>query len=72
MRRPNAANTHPETYPKFKIQLRRVALRPDMINWRIAQPARGKKLEPDDPEMRALEAYIMSQRKGAPMEFGEH
>jgi len=69
---PNAANTHPETYPKFQIQLRRVALLRDMINWCIEQPARGKKLDPDDPKMRALEAYIMAQRKGAPMEFGKH
>jgi thiosulfate dehydrogenase len=69
---PNAANTHPETYPKFQIQLRRVALLRDMINWCVEQPARGKKLDPDDPKMRALEAYIMSQRKGVPMEFGKH
>src|SRR5262245_24731596 len=69
---PNASNTHPETYPKFQIQLRRVALLRDMINWCIEQPARGKKLDPDDPKMRALEAYIMSQRKGVPMEFGKH
>ena len=34
--------------------------------------ARGKRLDPDDPKMRALEAYIMSQRKGVPMEFGKH
>lgn len=69
---PNAANTHPETYPKFQVQLRRVALLRDMINWCIEQPARGKRLDPDDPKMRALEAYIMSQRKGAPMEYGKH
>lgn len=69
---PNAANTHPETYPKFQIQLRRVALLRDMINWCIENPARGKKLAADDPKMRALEAYIMSQRKGVPMEYGKH
>ncbi|MCS6886217.1 MAG: cytochrome C [Acidobacteriota bacterium] len=69
---PNAANTHPETYPKYQIQLQRVALLRDMINWCIENPSRGKKLEPDDPKMRALEAYIMSQRKGVPMEYGKH
>ncbi len=69
---PNASNTHPETYPKFQVQLRRVALLRDMINWCIEQPARGKKLDPDDPKMRALEAYIMAQRKGVPMEYGKH
>jgi thiosulfate dehydrogenase len=69
---PNASNTHPETYPKFQAQLKRVALLRDMVNWCIENPVRGKKLAVDDPKMRALEAYIMSQRKGIPMEFGKH
>ena len=38
---PNAANTHPETYPKFQEQLGRVALLRDMINWCIEHPVRG-------------------------------
>ena len=38
---PNAANTHPETYPKFQTQLGRVALLRDMINWCIQNPVRG-------------------------------
>ncbi|MBI4854530.1 MAG: cytochrome C [Acidobacteria bacterium] len=69
---PHAANTHPETYPKFQIQLRKVALLRDMINWCIENPSRGAKLHPDDPKMRALEAYIMAQRKGTVMEPGKH
>lgn len=69
---PNAANTHPETYPKFQVQLKKVALLRDMINWCIENPCRGQKLAADDPKMRALEAYIMSQRKGVAMEFGKH
>jgi len=69
---PNGANTHPETYPKFQVQLKRVALLRDMVNWCIENPCRGKKLEPDDPKMRAVEAYIMSQRKGVAMAAGKH
>jgi len=69
---PNAANTHPETYPKFQVQLGRVVLLRDMINWCIENPVRGPKLEPDGPKMRALEAYIMAQRKGVPMNYGKH
>lgn len=69
---PNGANTHPETYPKFQVQLKRVALLRDMINWCIENPSRGTRLSADDPKMRALEAYILSQRKGVPMEFGKH
>ena len=69
---PNAANTHPETYPKFQVQLGRVALLRDMINWCIENPARGKPLHDDDPKLKALEAYIIAQRKGVPLEYGKH
>jgi len=69
---PHAANTHPETYPKYQVQLGRVALLRDMINWCIENPVRGDKLEPDSPTMRALEAYIQSQRKGVPLNYGKH
>ena len=69
---PHAANTHPETYPKFQVQLGRVALLRDMINWCIEHPVRGKPLASDDPRMRALEAYIIAQRKGKTLEYGKH
>lgn len=69
---PNASNTHPETYPKFQIQLKRVALLRDMINWCIENPVRGKKLDDDDPKLKALEAYILVQRKGKVIEPGKH
>ncbi|HLA83311.1 MAG TPA: hypothetical protein VJL29_00840 [Thermoguttaceae bacterium] len=69
---PHASNTHPETYPKFQTQLGRVVLLRDMINWCIENPVRGKKLDPDSPEMRALEAYILSERKGVKMDYGKH
>ena len=68
---PNAANTHPETYPKFQVQLGRVALLRDMINWCIEHPVRGQVLAPDDPKMRALEAYITAQRKGQQLAYGK-
>lgn len=68
---PHAANTHPETYPKFQQQLGRVALLRDMINWCIEHPVRGEKLEPDSVNMRALEAYILAQRKGTPLNYGK-
>lgn len=69
---PHAANTHPETYPKFQTQLGRVALLRDMINWCIEHPVRGQVLAADSPEMRALEAFIIAQRKGATMDYGKH
>jgi cytochrome c len=69
---PHAANTHPETYPKFQPQLGRVALLRDMINWCIEHPVRGKAFDADDPKLRALEAYILAQRKGKTLNYGKH
>ncbi|HKU39831.1 MAG TPA: hypothetical protein VJR89_16845 [Polyangiales bacterium] len=69
---PHAANTHPETYPKYQTQLGRVALLRDMINWCIQHPVRGQVLDSEDPKMRALEAYILAQRKGKQLEYGKH
>lgn len=68
---PDASNTHPETYPKFQPQLGRVALLRDMINWCIEHPVRGQRLAADDPNMRALEAYITAQRKGKVLNYGQ-
>jgi hypothetical protein len=36
--RPNAANTHPETYPKFQKQLGKVMPLWEMINWCLKNP----------------------------------
>ena len=69
---PDAANTHSETYPKFQVQMGRVVLLRDMINWCIEQAVRGEVLAADDPRMRALEAYIMAQRTGTAMNYGKH
>ena len=69
---PHASNTHPETYPKYQTQVGRVVLLRDMIHWCIENPVRGTHLNPDDPAMRALEAYIMAQRSGTPMNYGKH
>ncbi len=69
---PHAANTHPETYPKYQVQLGRTVLLRDMINWCVENPVRAAKLDPDGAKMRALEAYILAQRKGVPMNYGKH
>lgn len=69
---PDAANTHPETYPKFQVQLGRVALLRDMINWCLQHPVRAPAMSADDPRMRAMEAYILAQRQGTPLSYGKH
>ena len=67
---PDGSNTHPETYPKFQVQMGRVALLRDMINWCVEQAVRGEPFPPDSPEMRALEAYIWAQRRGTELNYG--
>jgi thiosulfate dehydrogenase len=69
---PNAANTHPETYPKFQQQLGRVIALREMINWCIQQPLEGKPLALDDPKMVALEAYVTYERRGVALAPGKH
>jgi len=69
---PNAANTHPETYPKFQKQLGRVAQLWEMINWCIRNPLEGEELAADDPRMIAIEAYVYKERRGIALSPGKH
>ena len=69
---PNAANTHPETYPKFQQQLGRVIALRDMINWCLQNPLEGVPLALDDPQLVALEAYAAYERRGVKMAPGKH
>jgi thiosulfate dehydrogenase len=69
---PNASNTHPETYPKFQTQLKKVALLRDMVNWCVINPLEGKELPENDPRLKAVEAYILAQRAGVALEAGKH
>ncbi len=69
---PNAANTHPETYPKFQKQLGKVATMAEMINFCIMNPLEGKPLALDDPRMIAIQAYITEERRGVPLAPGKH
>jgi cytochrome c len=69
---PNAANTHPETYPKFQQQLGRVTELWEMINWCIENPLESDPLSAGDARMIALQAYIKQERTGAELTPGKH
>jgi cytochrome c len=69
---PNAANTHPETYPKFQKQLGKVANLWEMVNWCLRNPLQGEPLAADDPKMTAMLAYIAFERRGVKLEPGKH
>ena len=69
---PNAANTHPETYPKFQKQLGRVVQLLEMINWCLQNPLEGEVLAADDPRMIAMQAYVYKERRGVKLDPGKH
>ena len=69
---PNAANTHPETYPKFQKQLGKVVQLFEMVNWCIRNPLEGKPLAADDPKMTAIISYITYERRGLKLAPGTH
>jgi thiosulfate dehydrogenase len=69
---PNAANTHPETYPKFQKQIGKVITLPEMINWCLRNPLEGQPLALDDPKMTAMVAYVTYERRGVKLEPGKH
>jgi len=69
---PNASNVHPETYPKFQQQLGKVAVLGEMINWCIMNPLESEPLALDSPDMVALQAYILQERRGVALAPGKH
>jgi cytochrome c len=69
---PNGANTHPETYPKFQKQIGRVIELWEMINWCMRNPLEGEPMAADDPRMVAMQAYLAKERKGVPLNPGQH
>jgi cytochrome c len=69
---PNAANSHPETYPKFQKQLGKVADLWEMINWCLRNPLEGEPMKADDPRMIAMLAYAHWERRGVKLEPGRH
>ena len=69
---PNAANTHPETYPKFQQQLGRVIALREMINWCIQQPLEGKPHALDSKAMVTLKTYVAYKRRGVALATDKH
>ncbi|WP_309683171.1 hypothetical protein [Polaromonas sp.] len=67
---PNGAATHPETFPKFKQQFRRVVTVQEFINWCIVAAMRGDSQEIGSADLTALEAYQAYESRGQTMEIG--
>jgi cytochrome c len=67
---PGGAATHPETFPKYKQQFRRVVTVQEFINWCIVAAMRGDSLEIGSAELTALEAFQANANRGQTMEIG--
>ncbi len=67
---PDAAATNPQTFPKYMPQVDKVMAFRDMVNWCIENPQGGKALDPNSPDMVALEAYSYMLHKGVAIEPG--
>jgi cytochrome c len=67
---PKASATHPETYPKYKQQFRRVVTVQEFINWCIVAAMRGDSLEIGSAELTALEAFQAYENRGESLEIG--
>lgn len=68
---PDAAATHPETFPKFKSQMGGVVSAQQFINWCVVIPLQGKAFELGGKELTALEAYMVFQNRGQTLSPGE-
>ena len=67
---PNAANTNPETYPKYRKQLGKVATIGEMVNWCIVNALEGDRLGLDSRKMVSLISYITYERRGTTLAPG--
>jgi thiosulfate dehydrogenase len=68
---PFAADTHPNSFPKFQAQMTKFATLRDMINWCIEKPNQGEKIDSDSEAMKALEAYIYWSNTGSVLSPGK-
>ena len=69
---PFAADTHPNTYPKFQVQIGKFSALRDMVNWCIEKPMQGEQIDDDSEAMKSLEAYIYWSNTGSTMTPGKY
>jgi thiosulfate dehydrogenase len=69
---PFASDTHPQSYPKFQVEISKFSTLRDMINWCIEKPNQGEKIDVNSDAMKALEAYIHWSNTGSVLVPGKH
>lgn len=69
---PDGADTNPETWPKYALQLAKVATLREQINWCVTRQLRAPALAHDGEQMLAYEAFIIHWNKGKAIDPGRH
>ncbi len=69
---PFAADTHPQSFPKFQVAMAELATLRDMTNWCIEKPMQGTAIDVDSDAMKALEAYMTWSNTGSELVPGTY
>lgn len=69
---PFAADTHPQSFPKFQVSMAKLATLRDMTNWCIEKPMQGTAIDVDSDAMKALEAYMTWSNTGSKLVPGTY
>jgi thiosulfate dehydrogenase len=69
---PFAADTHPQSFPKFQVAMAKLATLRDMTNWCIEKPMQGTAIDVDSDAMKALEAYMTWSNTGSKLVPGTY
>lgn len=67
---PDAAASNPQTFPKYLPMFGKVVPFREMVNWCIANPQLGEKLDVNGDDMTAMEAYAFYLHRTRPIEPG--
>jgi thiosulfate dehydrogenase len=67
---PDAAASNPQTFPKYLPMFGEVVPFREMVNWCIANPQLGEKLDVHGDDMTAMEAYAFYLHRGEPIQPG--
>ena len=69
---PDGSAIGPQTWPKYSLDLGKVANLREMINWCIQVPLAGAALDLNGPEMLAMEAYAYYMSRGMALNPGDN
>lgn len=67
---PDAAASNPQTFPKWVPMFGEVVPFREMVNWCVANPQLGEKLDVNGDDMTAMEAYAFYLHRGLPIQPG--